>query len=90
MSLAGPGIIDCWGYRTHCHFGWTEGNPIIYLFRSLLFLKEGTVPSHASCCGGRTRPVEASRCTRRGGLWSGLALAGIGVVIAALKEIFIH
>ncbi len=27
---------------------------------------------------------------RRGGLWSGLALAGIGVVIAALKEIFTH
>ena len=26
----------------------------------------------------------------RGGLWSGLALAGIGVVIAALKEIFTH
>ena len=26
----------------------------------------------------------------QGGLWSGLALAGIGVVIAALKEIFTH
>jgi hypothetical protein len=26
----------------------------------------------------------------KGGLWSGLALAGIGIVIAALKEIFTH
>jgi hypothetical protein len=28
--------------------------------------------------------------SRRGGFWSGLALAGIGIVIAALKQILTH
>jgi hypothetical protein len=28
--------------------------------------------------------------SRKGGLWSGLALAGIGIVIAALKQILTH
>ena len=28
--------------------------------------------------------------SRQGGLWSGLALAGIGIVIAALKQILTH
>jgi hypothetical protein len=68
MSLAGPGIIDCWGYRTHCHFGWTEGNPIVYLFRSLLFLKEGIAPVTRQLL---RRPNQTRRnfplCTSAGG-----------------------
>jgi hypothetical protein len=28
----------------HCYFGWTEGNPIIYLFRFLLFGEGDTAP----------------------------------------------
>jgi hypothetical protein len=35
--------------------------------------------------GGR-----AGAASRKGGLWSGLALAGIGIVIAALKQILTH
>jgi hypothetical protein len=32
----------------------------------------------------------AASAPQQGGLWSGLALAGIGVVIAALKQILTH
>jgi hypothetical protein len=32
----------------------------------------------------------SNAASRKGGLWSGLALAGIGIVIAALKQVLTH
>jgi hypothetical protein len=36
-------LRDTTGKAPHCYFGWTQGNPIAYLFRFLLF-GEGDIP----------------------------------------------
>jgi len=37
-------VRDISGKEPHCYFGWTEGNPIAYLFRYLLFGEGDSAP----------------------------------------------
>ena len=43
------------GETSHCYVAWTEGNPIVYLFRYIHFGEGDTPPVTTRYCG-RTNP----------------------------------
>jgi hypothetical protein len=42
-------LRDETGKAPHCYFGWTEGNPIVYFFRFLLFGEGDSAPVTQEC-----------------------------------------
>ena len=59
-------LRDTTGKTPHCYFGWTEGNPIVYLIRYILFGEGDTAPvTHEVLQGGRAERRETSSHPRR-------------------------
>jgi hypothetical protein len=57
-------LCDTTGKMSHCHFGRTEGNPIVYLFRYILF-GEGDTPPVTNELLPEDAPSVATCDTRR-------------------------
>jgi hypothetical protein len=54
MALAIPLVLS-WGKRPHCYFGWTEGNPFVYLIRYIHFGEGDTARSPERSCAKPSR-----------------------------------